>query len=186
MSVATTAVSLFVEEVRAAFETETTIDRILQRTKESLERLLVRPDCLDGQPIDRSTVGSWKLYTDPDHLFCIHASHQRPHHRRPPHDHGELGWAVYGVVEGEVFQQPYERLDHGSDPTRATLRPLPLIRQQPGQATIIPVSVPHATGNDTETGAWTIVIRSRDQATVWRCRYDPDAGTVKRFRGGAD
>ena len=95
-----------VEEVRSAFETETTISRILDRTKESLERFLANPASLDqikeslarvmarqaipyGQPVDQDGYGSWRLYTDPNHLFCIRPTHQRSTTSRQPHDHGE-------------------------------------------------------------------------------------------------
>ena len=66
-----------IEEVRSAFETETTIGQILGRTKESLERFLANPAALDqirqslervlarkaipyGQPVDPD---GWLLET---------------------------------------------------------------------------------------------------------------------------
>ena len=81
-------------ELRSTFETETTISRILGRSKESLERFLANPASLDqikeslarvlsrkaipyGQPVDQDGYGSWRLYTDPEHLFCIRPTHQR-------------------------------------------------------------------------------------------------------------
>ena len=88
MNQTTNPVQVLIEEMRSAFETETTIGRILGRTKESLERLLANPASLDrikeslarvlarkaipyGQPVDQDGYGSWRLYTDPNHLFCI-------------------------------------------------------------------------------------------------------------------
>ena len=47
MSQPTNDVHVLIEEVRAAFETETTNGRILTRTKESLERFLANPYSLD-------------------------------------------------------------------------------------------------------------------------------------------
>jgi hypothetical protein len=108
MSQPTNAVHVLIDEVRASFETETTIGRILARTKESLERFLANPYSLDqikeslarvlarkaipyGQPVDQDGYGSWRLYTDPNHLFCIRPTRQRSTTSRAPHDHGELG-----------------------------------------------------------------------------------------------
>jgi len=184
-----------IAEVRAAFEIETTISRLLGRTKESLERFLADPASLDqvkeslarvlarkaipyGQPVDQDGYGSWRLYTDPNHLFCVRPTHQRSTTSRQPHDHGELGWAVYGILEGETVQQIYERLDDGSEPGRAELRALPPIRQRAGEALIIPVGAPHAIIARTEN--WSLVIRSREMENLWRNWYDVEAGTVER------
>ncbi len=119
-----------------------------------------------------------RLYTDPNHLFCIRPTHQRSTTSRQPHDHGELGWAVYGILVGETVQQIYERLDDGSEPGRAQLRPLPPIRQRAGEVIIIPVGAPHAIIARTEN--WSVVIRSREMETAWRNWYDAEAGTVER------
>ena len=195
MDQVTNPVQELIAEVRLAFETETTISRILGRTKESLERFVANPRSLDqikesqarvlarkaipyGQPVDQDGYGSWKLYTDPNHLFCIRPTHQRSTTSRQPHDHGELGWAVYGILVGETVQQIYERLDDGSEPGRARLRPLPPIRQRAGEAIIIPVGAPHAILTRTEN--WSVVIRSREMETMWRNWFDADAGTVER------
>lgn len=195
MSPLTGPVQDLIEEVRAAFEIETTMGRLLGRTKESLERFLANPDSLHqikeslervlarkavpyGQPVDQDGYGSWKLYTDPNHLFCIRPTHQRSTTSRQPHDHGELGWAIYGILVGETVQQIYERVDDGSDPGRAKLRPLPPIRQRAGEVVIIPVGAPHAIVARTEN--WSIVIRSREMETTWRNWYDAEAGTVER------
>ena len=132
----TDPVQNLIAELRSAFETETTIARILGRSKQSLERFLANPASLDqikeslarvlsrkaiayGQPVDQDGYGSWRLYTDPDHLFCIRPTHQRSTTSRQPHDHGELGWAVYGILVGETVQQFYQRVDDGSEPGRA-------------------------------------------------------------------
>ena len=115
MTQSTDPVQNLIVELRSAFETETTIGRILGRSKQSLERFLANPASLDrikeslarvlsrkaipyGQPVDQDGYGSWRLYTDPDHLFCIRPTHQRSTTSRQPHDHGELGWAVYGIL----------------------------------------------------------------------------------------
>ena len=161
MTQSTDPVQDLIAELRSAFETETTIGRILGRSKVSLERFLANPASLDrikeslarvlsqkaipyGQPVDQDGYGSWRLYTDPDHLFCIRPTHQRSTTSRQPHDHGELGWAVYGILVGETVQQIYQRVDDGSEPGRAELRPLPPIRQSAGEVIIIPVGAPHA------------------------------------------
>ncbi|MEX0805524.1 MAG: hypothetical protein WD688_19720 [Candidatus Binatia bacterium] len=195
MNQVTNPVQDLIAEVCSAFETETTIGRLLGRTKESLERFLAKPDSLDqikeslarvlarqavpyGQPVDQDGYGSWRLYTDPNHLFCIRPTHQRSTASRQPHDHGELGWAVYGILVGETVQQIYRRLDDGGEPGRAQLSPLSPIRQRAGEVIVIPVGAPHAIIARTEN--WSVVIRSREMETMWRNWYDADAGTVER------
>ena len=195
MNQANNPVEELITETRAAFETETTVGRILERTKKSLERFLANPASLDrvkdslarvlarksipyGQPVDQDGYGSWRLYSDPNHLFCIRPTHQRSTTSRQPHDHGELGWAVYGILVGETVQQIYQRIDDGSEPERAKLRPLPPVRQKAGEVVIIPVGAPHAIIARTEN--WSVVIRSREMENLWRNWYDADAGTVER------
>jgi predicted metal-dependent enzyme (double-stranded beta helix superfamily) len=195
MSQSSDPVQELIVETRSVFETETTISRILERTKESLERFLANPASLGqvkeslgrvlarkaipyGQPVDQDGYGSWRLYTDPTHLFCIRPTHQRSTTSRQPHDHGELGWAVYGILEGETVQQIYQRLDDGSEPGRARLRALPPVRQKAGEVIIIPVGAPHAIIARTEN--WSVVIRSREMENAWRNWYDAEAGTVER------
>jgi predicted metal-dependent enzyme (double-stranded beta helix superfamily) len=171
MSQSTDPAQDLIVELRSAFETETTISRILGRSKESLERFLAHPASLDqikeslakvlsrkaipyGQPVDQDGYSSWKLYTDPTHLFCIRPTHQRSTTSRHPHDHGELGWAVYGILVGETVQQIYERVDDGSEPGRAKLRPLAPIRQRAGEVIIIPVGARTPSLLVRKTGAW--------------------------------
>jgi len=171
------------------------VGRILGRTKGCLERFLANPNSLDqikaslervldrkavpyGQPVDQDGFGSWRLYTDPNHFFCIRPTHQRSTTNRGAHDHEELGWAVYGILVGETVQQIYERLDDGSEPGRAPLRPLPSIRQRAGEVIIIPVGAPHAIIARTDN--WSVVIRSREMETAWRNWYDAEARTVER------
>lgn len=180
------AMQEFISQVRAALETETTIERMLARTKQALMDLLTRPDCLDGLAIDRRQFRSWKVYVDSDHLFCIHVSHQKPVYRRGVHDHGELGWAVYGVHQGEIIQQLYKRTDDGSESGRATLLPMPEIHQKRGDAVLVPVSGSHAPRNESGTEAWAVVIRSRDLATIWRNFYNLEQGTVVRRRSNGE
>jgi hypothetical protein len=176
----------FIDRVRAAFESENTIERMLAATEQALKELLVRPDCLAGLDIDRQEFRSWKVYVDPDHLFCIHVSHQKPIYRRGVHDHGELGWAVYGVHAGEIIQQLYKREDDGSVPGQATLRALPEIVQRAGDAVIVPVSGAHAPRNESGVEAWAVVIRSRELAAIWRNFYNVEKGTVTRLRKSGD
>ncbi|HVA23128.1 MAG TPA: hypothetical protein VMW62_01925 [Chloroflexota bacterium] len=183
---AAVAMNGFIAEVRATCENETTISRILARTEAALKALLADPACLDGLAIDREEHRSWKVYTDPEHLFCIHVSRQKPNYRRGVHDHGELGWAVYGVFQGEVVQELYERLDDGSHPDRVDLRALPPIVQHAGDATVIPVGGAHAPHNEDGYDAWTVVIRSRDLTTIWRNFYDIPRARVVRRRSSGD
>jgi predicted metal-dependent enzyme (double-stranded beta helix superfamily) len=168
-------------EVRAAFETETTSGRVIAATRAALMKSLADAACLDGLQIDRDEFRSHKLWVDPDHLFALFVGHHKPSHRRVPHDHGELGWAVYGILEGQAKQQLFERLDDGSQPGRAELRALPLIEQRAGDATIIPVGGIHFPIGEAEYRS--LVIRSRDQTIIWRNVYDAEAGTVKKMRG---
>jgi hypothetical protein len=171
-------VGRILEQTKGALERFLANPASLDHVKESLARVLARKSIPYGQPVDQDGYGSWRLYTDPNHLFCIRPTHQRSTTSRQPHDHGELGWAVYGILVGETVQQIYERSDDGSEPGRAKLRPLPPVRQKAGEVIIIPVGAPHAIIARTEN--WSVVIRSREMENLWRNWYDADAETVER------
>jgi len=181
-------VDRFISDVRHAFETETTMTCILADTKKALERLLTDREAIAA--FERGDLRRGKVYTDPEHLFCVSVSVRDrggagQERRGVLHDHGELGWAVYGVLRGKVTMALYQRLDDGSVPGRAELRALPPVAQKDGEAVIIPVGGIHSPHNESEGPSCNIVIRSRDQATVWRNRYDAAAGTVERFNGAS-
>lgn len=176
------AMRAFAARAREAFETGTTISAILNAIQSALHDLLVDPGCLEGLPFLTDAFRSWLVYVDPDHQFAISVSHQRPRHARGVHDHGELGWAVYGLQSGEITQYIYERLDDGSVPGQARLRALDPVRQTAGDATIVPVGWAHAPHNETDEDAWVVVIRSRDLTEIWRNFYDVKMGTVYRMR----
>lgn len=171
-----------VAEVRRAFETETVTARVLARVEAAVRRALASGDPEHTPGWDAGELRSCKLHLDPDHLFSVHVSHLHAGKTRPVHDHGTLGWAVYGVWRGEVVQRLYERLDDGSKPGRATLRALPPLVQRAGDALLVGIDAIHTPENAEE--AWTLVVRSRDIPTVWRNRFDVERGTVERFRGG--
>lgn len=180
------AVRRFVSEARAASQEETTIGAILKRTQAALHQLLVSPDAIDGLGIDEAAFQSWLVYVDADHQWALSVSHHRPGHSRGVHDHGELGWAIYGLLRGGITQYVYERLDDGSEPGKARLRALDPIRQAPGDATIVPVGWAHTPKNETNADAWSVVLRCRDLREIWRNFYDVERGTVHRMRKSGD
>jgi hypothetical protein len=105
-----------------------------ERVRALLERLLS-----DGPFVERYCVnekpGLHVLYEDPDSGFQVLAHVNEKPRVSPPHDHG-ASWAIYGQATEHTDVTEFERMDDGSDPNHADLRPIKSYRLLPGRAAI--------------------------------------------------
>jgi predicted metal-dependent enzyme (double-stranded beta helix superfamily) len=175
----------FVADVRRSIEDASTMPMLLQQVKAHLERLVKNPGWLErdhGLP-QEGDYRSRILYHDPDYLFAVTASIQKPGHHTAPHDHGEA-WAAYGVYRNQVQMSRYERQDDGSEPGHAEIRLAERYVAEPGYVDTIPPFGIHEINNPTEGLSLAIVIRSRHLPDIWRNRFLPERNEVRRVRGG--
>ena len=75
------------------------------------------------------------LYEDPKLGFQVLAHVNGKARVSPPHDHG-ASWAIYAQATEYTDMTEWERLDDGSDPAKAQLRPARKYRLTPGHAGI--------------------------------------------------
>lgn len=133
-------------------------------------------------PADQQ-VGEYELWRDPElgFLFLVHVL--RPQHTSPVHNHGPH-WVVYGVIENQILQQRYRRLDGGSREGYADLAAAGQDHQKEGNATFFSPLEAHSTSNPTDQRAVIVRITQVDLSRVRRHRFVPSEKQAIEFAGG--
>ena len=129
-------------------------------------------------------IGQYALYRADDGSLCLFSLVVPPGVSTPVHDH--LAWGLVGVYRGAQHDTTYERLDDGSDPSRADLRVASQLIVSRGDfyALLPPDGDIHYVNTVSDSPSVSIHLLANDTACVWRHRFDPDSGTVTAFRSG--
>lgn len=105
-----------------------------EQVRASLERLLSDREFVARHCMDAPS-GLHVLHDDPELGFQILAHINEKARVSPPHDHGD-SWAIYGQAVLYTDMTEWERVDDGSDPDKAQLKPKKTYRLMPGQVGI--------------------------------------------------
>jgi predicted metal-dependent enzyme (double-stranded beta helix superfamily) len=129
-------------------------------------------------------IGQYALYRAEDGSLCLFSLVVPANAATPVHDH--LAWGLVGVYRGEQHETVYQRLDDGSDPTRARLQVSKEQLLAPGDfyALIPPTDDIHFVRTASPTPSISIHLLANDTACIWRHRFDPASGSVTPFRSG--
>jgi hypothetical protein len=143
-----------------------------------LERLLqnqdfIREYCGEGVPR-----GLKVLYEDAKLGFQILAHINDKARKSPPHDHGD-SWAIYGQATHYTDMIEWERLDDGSDPDNAELKPAKTYRLMPGHAGIYQDGKIHSIDYPDNSRFVRVTGTNLDQIT--RVRFDLASGKVEQM-----
>jgi predicted metal-dependent enzyme (double-stranded beta helix superfamily) len=114
-----------------------------EKVRVLLERLLQDKDFVAKYCSDNVPAGLHVLHDDSELGFQILAHLNEKARVSPPHDHGE-SWAIYGQAVSFTDMTDWERVDNGTDPTKAQLKPKRTYRLNPGQAGIFQNSAIHS------------------------------------------
>lgn len=105
-------------------------------------RELFPPEDFPAEPDGGGNNAIYRLAEDDDHRFALYMSTARPGKKVPPHNH--TTWAVIVGVDGDEENFFYERLDDGSEPGRASIRPAGEAVVRPGTGvTLLPDDIHH-------------------------------------------
>ncbi len=174
----------FVAQLRAIWQSESDIERRMERAKPLLEQLVKDPDLKAHSTCWPSTEGykNLLLYVDPQHHFAINAVVRAPGRVGGVHDHADA-WVLYGVLDGSESLERYERIDDGSRAGYAEVRLAAVTTGAQGKVDLVPPHAIHAEqGGPTRSVA--IIVRSQrlGEGTILQRTYDPKANTViERF-----
>jgi hypothetical protein len=144
----------------------------------SLERLLanqefVRQYC--GENVPR---GLKVLYEDAKLGFQILAHINDKARKSPPHDHG-ASWAIYGQATHHTDMIEWERIDDGTDPNGAKLKPAKTYRLMPGHAGIYQDGKIHSI--EYPDNALFIRVTGTNLDNIQRVRFDLATGKVHQM-----
>ncbi|MGQ0648647.1 MAG: hypothetical protein ACT4P7_13870 [Gemmatimonadaceae bacterium] len=129
-------------------------------------------------------IGQYALYRAEDGSLCLFSLVVPADAATPVHDH--LAWGLVGVYRGQQDETVYQRLDDGSDPTRAqlTVAKRSVLNAGDFYALIPPTDDIHHVKTISATPSISIHLLANDTACIWRHRFDPGSGAVTPFRSG--
>lgn len=82
------------------------------------------------EPDETEKQNRFLIAQDEDEGLTLYLNVMRPGKKIPPHNH--TTWACIGPVQGSEINTLYERMDDGSEPGKATLKPSEVIDLKPG------------------------------------------------------
>jgi hypothetical protein len=143
-----------------------------------LERLLQNQDFIQEYCGEQVPRGLKVLYEDSKLGFQILAHINDKARKSPPHDHGH-SWAIYGQATHYTDMIEWERLDDGSDPNGAKLKPAKTYRLMPGHAGIYQDGKIHSIDYPDNSRFVRVTGTNLDQ--INRVRFDLASGKVEQM-----
>ena len=167
------------------------VDRIVREEREPasltgsvaplLRRLLHNPGEIPPEFRKRGPgrQGRYMLHRAPS--FNITAVVWGPGDGTPPHNHET--WGLIGVVDNEIQETRFRRLDDRSAPGRAVLEVKEVLRNRAGAVSILipPDDEIHQMKNVTDWNTVEIHVYGRDLAGLQRLRFDLEKQTTATF-----
>ena len=179
----------FVHDITEKLNQGMDVERLLDQGSTLLERLIGNPDCIPpeykvpsggGKHPNR---GSYLLHRSPELLVTTVV--WGPGDHVGPHDHHT--WGMIGVLENELHEVRFRRLDDGSRPDFSRLeKDRQAVSKQGEVSLLIPdVDEIHQIDNPDYRPTVEIHVYGRDLATINRCQFDLETGAVTTFGVGA-
>ena len=152
----------------------------VDQVKAHMERLLVDPGFVKEYFGDDQPLGLKRIHIDPQLGFEVMTYRYTEARKSNPHDHGN-SWAIYGQVAEYTEMTEWDRLDDGSNPEQAKLKPNPSYRLTPGKAGMYYGRQLHSTA--TPVGTRYLRVTGTDLENIERLRIDAATGKIQRIFG---
>lgn len=149
-----------------------------EAVRRNLERLLHDANFIARHCSDATPAGLHVLHDDSELGFQILAHVNKKARVSPPHDHGR-SWAIYGQAAGYTDMAEYERIDNGTELSRAELRVKRRYRLNPGEAGIFQDGAIHSI--DYPDNARFVRVTGTNLDKIQRVMFDMAAGTVTQM-----
>lgn len=169
----------FCRDTRAILKTGSSRKHV-EKVKTYMERLLVDSGFVKEYFGDQQPTGLKRIYTDPRLGFEIMTYRYDEARKSNPHDHGD-SWAIYGQVAEYTEMTEWDRIDDGTDPDHARLKPRPSYRLTPGKAGVYYGRELHSTATPVNTRY--LRITGTDLENIERLRIDAATGKIQRIYG---
>lgn len=172
----------YVHDVEALLDRRPSMPVSVREVSELTRRLVATPDWLaeeHRQALD-DRYARYLLHRDPANRFVVLSLVWLPGQSTPIHDHS--CWGVMGLIEGQLEEVHYDRLDDGSRPEYAELVEAGGHAVAPGSVSYVlpPYREIHRIGNPTDGRAISIHVYGRDLDEV--NVFDPVTRKVSPMR----
>lgn len=176
----------FIEDLKGLRERERDIGAFLSKGTDLLQRLVRDPRCIPDElrlPAGDRNHATYTLHREVPggEGISVTAVVWGPGDHAAPHDHHT--WGLIGVLENQLQETRFRRLDDGSDPEWATIEQDRVGVYKPGQVTVLTPDVDeiHQMDNPSHLPTAEIHVYGRDLLGLNRCRFDPQTGKISRF-----
>lgn len=171
----------FIQDMNRIAGAETSPAKIVAVAKPLLAKLVQRPNCIGPEFKKRGATayGRYMLHRAPQ--FNVTAIVWGPGDIAKAHNHDT--WGLVGVVENEIEETRFRRLDDGSKPDFADLEVTSVLKNSAGMVSCLvpPADDIHEMHNVTNRNTVEIHVYGKDLANLPRLRFDVDKKTLKTF-----
>ena len=168
----------FCRDTRAVLKTGSSRAHV-DKVKTHMEKLLVDAAFVKQYFGDDQPLGLQRIHIDPTG-FEVMTYRYNEARKSNPHDHGS-SWAIYGQVFEYTEMIEWDRLDDGTNPEVAKLKPNPAYRLTPGKAGVYYANQLHSTATPVNTRY--LRVTGTDLETIERLRIDAATGKISRIHG---
>jgi predicted metal-dependent enzyme (double-stranded beta helix superfamily) len=184
VAIQTDAIQTFLGEARRIVaETPDDAEKLRLLTP-LMQRLAATPGLLAPEQMvcasaDRATRHT--LHEAPDHSLALWAVVWPTGYSTLPHNHHT--WAVVVGVQGAETNTFWQRVDDGSDPSRADVREGQVVTMRQGDVVTLLGSDIHSVANHEPEPSVSIHFYGRNPDTLAREQFDPASGEIRPVKG---
>ena len=172
----------FIDDVKVALKAKGATDAGLGEIAGRLKILSARDDLFEqGEWRDPTpggnSIGSYRLHTKPDESLVLSVSKFSHERSTPVHTHDT--WGVICGYQGRDHYEGWERIDDGSKPGHARLKPVVDRYMERGDA-LYWLEHPKDIHRQQALGepAWELILLGRSTSGIARLHFDPDQDRV--------
>lgn len=170
----------FVRDMRRVTDAESAPAAIIETCRPLLARLLENRACIPAEFKRRGVNGQGRYMLHRAPKFNVNVVVWGAGDGLGPHNHGT--WGLIGVLENELQEKRYRRLDVGSDPAKARLELTQTLRNRPGDIScLLPPDDIHGVLNTTGANTVDIHVYGKDLTGLPRLKFDLEKATVATF-----
>ena len=171
----------FIQDMDRITRDETSPAQIVAAAKPLLAALVQQPDCLAAQYRERGATAYGRYMLHRARRFNVTAIVWGPGDGAKAHNHDT--WGLVGVIENEIQETRFRRLDDGSRPDFADLEVTAVLTNSAGMVSCLvpPENDIHEMNNVTHRNTVEIHVYGKDLADLPRLRFDIDKKNVRTF-----
>ena len=170
----------FIADMRRVTGGESAPEAIIERGKPLLRKLLENPDCIPAELKKRGAKAQGRYMIHREPKFNVNVVVWGPGDGLGPHNHDT--WGLIGVLENELQEKRFRRLDGSAGARTARLELTGALNNRVGAIScLLPPDDIHAVLNTTDRNTVDIHVYGKELTGLERLKFDPDKGTITTF-----